>query len=128
MVASPGAPLKIFAQPYTPANGSAKTLVDSGQSIPFNTTYVYTVAMTFTTSAGASQLGCSGSPSNGLFNRVDISGSTTANASACEHPPGLPLIGVTKSNAQRTGPVGGVYTVTYDVKVENTGSARGLTH
>ena len=39
--------------------------------------------MQFTTSPTATNLTCTGQPNNGLFNRVDITGSNTANANAC---------------------------------------------
>ena len=129
---SGGGVLDLNVSPYTPQNGTPKLYASgplgSGLGIAIGATRQYQVAMQFTTSAGATNLTCTDQPSNGLFNRVDISGSTTANANACIPGPGAPNVTITKTDPKLSGPVGGVYTVTYTVTVANTGASAAGTY
>ena len=92
--------------PYTPANDTAQTISYSDVPLGPKAWHTYKVSMQFTTSPGATNLTCTDQPSNGLFNRVDISGSTTANANACSPGPGAPNVTITKTDPKLSGPVG----------------------
>jgi uncharacterized repeat protein (TIGR01451 family) len=77
-------------------------------------THTYTVAITFTTSAVATNLTCTGEARNGAFNTASITGSTSASASGCGPvPAALNLtLGKTASVAQAANGDSFTYTLT----------------
>ena len=66
-----------------PANNTAQTISAAAVAIAPAASHTYTVVITFTTSAAATNLTCSGTPNNGAFNTATITGSTPGSNSNC---------------------------------------------
>ncbi|GAA4081772.1 hypothetical protein GCM10023066_12140 [Nocardioides kongjuensis] len=101
------------------------TLAPSGTSIGVGVTHTYNVAIKFKYT-GTGVITACGGPGTGLFNSVAAIGETgpTTDNSACNTPPAN--INVTKTAGSVSGPdVAGNYTVTYSVKVINSGLSAG---
>jgi len=108
-----------------PANNTAQTISAAAVAIAPATSHTYTVVITFTTSAAATNLTCSGIlPNNGAFNTATITGSTAANNSNCGTIPGAASVAVVKTAPTLTG-TANPYSVSYSLTVTNNGSGTG---
>ena len=112
-----------------PGNNTAQQISGAAVAIAAAGSHTYTVVITFTTSAAATNLTCNGTPNNGAFNTATITGSTPGSNNNCGSVPGAPALELTKiagvpTVAAGTDPnrtdVGD--TVAYAFSVTNTGN------
>ena len=112
------------------ANGASGQISAANISIAPDSTHVYTVTIGFTTSAIATNLACSASSGagNGLYNAVNITGSSVSNSNACVDGPPDKLADLA---IQKNGPAVAIAgsTITYTLTLINNGlsAANGAT-